>query len=291
VPLRPLGLDDMLTGTVRYMRSNPSLALGVTAVVMVVVQAIQLLVEFALVGIDPAELAQGRSSGLVGSLIGTVGISLVSVVLGAVLAGLLLVALGQAVLGRSIGVRQAWQVIAPRVPGLIVLSLLVWLAIMVVVLAPTFLGLVFAATGSGGGIVLGLLLLVVAVVVTCYLGVLWVFAPAAYVLEPIGPMAALRRSVGLVRGYWWRTFGILLLTGLMIVIPAVVVMVVVVLLSVLLPPAAMLISVPLASVVLATFATPFGVGVTGLLYLDQRIRKERLDLELARSADWPAAPR
>jgi hypothetical protein len=29
---------------------------------------------------------------------------------------------------------------------------------------------------------------------------------------------------------------------------------------------------------------PFGIGVTGLLYIDQRIRQERFDVELARSA-------
>ena len=45
----------------------------------------------------------------------------------------------------------------------------------------------------------------------------------------------------------------------------------------------MMVRTAIAYVVVGTFATPFGVGVIGLLYVDQRIRKERLDLDLARS--------
>jgi hypothetical protein len=34
-------------------------------------------------------------------------------------------------------------------------------------------------------------------------------------------------------------------------------------------------------VVVTTFATPYFAGLTGLLYVDQRIRRERYDLQLA----------
>ena len=37
----------------------------------------------------------------------------------------------------------------------------------------------------------------------------------------------------------------------------------------------------LVSVLVTTFATPFLAGLTGLLYVDQRIRRERYDLQLA----------
>jgi Na+/serine symporter len=83
-------------------------------------------------------------------------------------------------------------------------------------------------------------------------------------------------------------FGILLLSGLIVIIPAVVVMG---LFGALAPePAdtATLVRTAIAYVVVGTLATPFVTGVTGLLYVDQRIRQERLDLELAR---YPAPPR
>jgi hypothetical protein len=283
VPLRPLGVGDMLAGAVGYVRANPLVTLGVTAAVIVVAQALQLVVDLALPRIDPAALARGRISGLVGSVLGTFGSALVSIVLSAVLAGLLLVVLSQALLGRRIELRQAWQVLAPRVPGLIGLSLLIGLVVAAVVLVPALLALVAAATGSGSAIALGVLLVLVAVAAAFYLSVLWVLAPAAYVLEPIGVTAALRRSGRLLHGSWWRTFGILLLSGLLIGIPAIVVMGLFGVLTTEPLDAATMVRAAIASVVIGTFAAPFGVGVTGLLYVDQRIRKERLDLELARA--------
>jgi Na+/serine symporter len=103
------------------------------------------------------------------------------------------------------------------------------------------------------------------------------------VLEPIGVTAALGRSARLVRGSWWRTFGILLLSGLLVVIPAIVVMGLFGALTVGPLDTAAMVRAVIAYAVVGTFATPFIAGVTGLLYVDQRIRKERLDLDLARS--------
>jgi hypothetical protein len=291
VPLRPLGVGDILAGAWGYIRANPLVTLGVTAVVMVVAQAVQLIVDLTLPQIDPAELARGRISGLVGSVLGTLGSSVVAIVLGAVLTGLLLVVLSRAVLGQRIGVQESWQAVARRVPGLVGLTLLITLAIGATAGVLFVIAFVAAATGSGAAIVLAALLVMVAVAAALYLSVLWVFAPAAYVLEPVGVTAALGRSRQLVRGSWWRTLGILLLTGLLVIVPAIIVMGLFGALSVEPPDAAMMVRTAIASVVVTTFATPFGVAVTGLLYLDQRIRKERLDLELVRSADQPEAPR
>jgi hypothetical protein len=145
-----------------------------------------------------------------------------------------------------------------------------------------------AAMGSGSAIALAVLLVLVAVAGTVYLSVLWVLAPAAYVLEPIGVMAALGRSIRLVTGSWWRTFGILLLTALLVGIPAIVVMGLFGAFSVDPADPGVLVRTAIATVIVSTFLTPFFTGITGLLYIDQRIRQERFDLELA---NYPAAPR
>jgi hypothetical protein len=220
-------------------------------------------------------------------VLGTVGSSVVGIALGSVLTGLLLVALSRAVLGQRIGVREAWQTVARRVPGLIGLGLLIGLVLGAIAAVMALTSLVAAATGSGRAILLSLLLFMVAMAAVAYLAVLWVLAPAAYVLEPIGVAAALGRSRQLVRGSWWRTFGILLLTWLVIAVPAGVVMALFGAISVGPPDTATMIRTAIASVVVATFLVPFLTGVIGLLYVDQRIRKERLDLELARSAGQP----
>jgi hypothetical protein len=287
VPLRPLAVGDVLAGAVGYIRANPLVTLGVTAAVAVVVQAVQLIVNLALPRIDPAALVRGRVDGLVGSLLGTAGSTLVGLVLGSVLTGILLVVLSRAVLGQRIGVGEAWGATARRVPGLLGLGILIGLVIAAIGVVLILVALVAAATGSGGAILLAVLLVLVAVAAIAYLGVLWAFAPAAYVLEPIGVTSALGRSGRLVRGSWWRTFGILLLAWLLITVPGVVVMGLFGAVTVGPPDASTMVRTAIASVVVTTFAVPFLTGVTGLLYVDQRIRKERLDLDLARSAGQP----
>jgi hypothetical protein len=290
VPLRPLALGDVLVGAVGYIRANPISTLGVTAVLMVVAQAIQLIVELAVPRIDPADLAAGRIDGLAGSAAGTFLSAIVGIVLGAALSGLLLVVLSRAVLGQSLGVREAWHTVARRVPGLIGLTCLVALAVGVTAVVLVLVALVVAATGSGTAIAVAVLLVLVAMAGAAYLSVRWALAPAAYVLEPIGVTAALGRSGRLVQGSWWRTFGILLLSGLLVLIPAIAVLGV---LGVFTfgppdPDPGTAVRAAIAYVVVGTFATPFVTGVTGLLYVDRRIRQERFDLDLAA---YPDAPR
>jgi hypothetical protein len=71
---------------------------------------------------------------------------------------------------------------------------------------PAVLGAVgLYVLGVSGGIAL-------LIIPGIWLLVLWYFAAQAAVLENASPMAAVRRSVELVRGSWWRVFGLILLT-------------------------------------------------------------------------------
>ncbi|HEX2102118.1 MAG TPA: hypothetical protein VHF51_00565 [Solirubrobacteraceae bacterium] len=58
----------------------------------------------------------------------------------------------------------------------------------------------------------GLVLLIVPGV---WLLVLWYFAAQAAVVESASPVQAVRRSTELVKGSWWRVFGLILATGLL----------------------------------------------------------------------------
>ncbi|OLT04458.1 hypothetical protein BJF90_22815 [Pseudonocardia sp. CNS-004] len=287
MPLRPLAAGDVLAGAWGFVKENPALTIGVSAAVVFIGQLLQMFIEFALPGIDPEELARGRTEGLVGSVLGVAGSGVVSVVVSAALSGLLLVAFGQAVLGRRIGFGEAWKVIAPRVPGLVGLTLLVASVFVVIMLFP-MAGLLAAATGSAGA--------------SCW-GASWCRSRSwpsstwrccgrsrtrCTFWSPSGVIDALKRSAGLVHGAWWRIFGVLLLAGLIVGVAAAVVMGVFGAFVAEPDGVAEMARVAIASTLVGTFATPFGVGVAGLLYVDQRIRRERFDLELAR---YPAAPR
>jgi hypothetical protein len=155
---------------------------------------------------------------------------------------------------------------------------------------------------------LGLLFLLFLLVIplSAWLYVLFAFAPAATVLESAGPLTALRRSVHLVRGAWWRTFGISLLAGAMVMIVS---------LGYQLP---MQLAAPEPPVVtpdtsasevmldqlrsqtglyavaalLGTLLTQLAAAVflpliTALLYVDRRIRKEDLAHTLAEASAEP----
>jgi hypothetical protein len=83
--------------------------------------------------------------------------------------------------------------------------------------APIF----FAVVIAGLGIALGLALLVLPGI---YLAVRWYFVPQTVVIEDARAAAALRRSAALVRGSWWRTFGLIVMANLAAIVPAVLLM-------------------------------------------------------------------
>ncbi len=76
----------------------------------------------------------------------------------------------------------------------------------------------FAAVALAvAGIVLGFAALIVPGI---YLTVRWYFVPQAVVIEGARGPLALSRSGLLVEGFWWRTFGLVVLANIAIAIPA-----------------------------------------------------------------------
>lgn len=77
-----------------------------------------------------------------------------------------------------------------------------------------FTPIFFAVLLAAAGILLGLLLIVPGI----YLFVRWYFVPQAVVIEGSSGAAALRASGRLVTGAWWRTFGMVLLANVIILL-------------------------------------------------------------------------
>jgi len=150
------------------------------------------------------------------------------------------------------------------------------------VFAPLFMALLLVLAG----VVLGLLLLVIPGV---YLAVRWYFVTPAVVVEGARGAAALRRSSELVRGNWWRVFGILVGTGLVAALPT---------FAVAIPFGVMaeasdLDAPALAGTILGeTLVGPFGALVLALLYFDLRSRHRAAQIPGAVSAppDPPGLP-
>jgi uncharacterized membrane protein len=79
-----------------------------------------------------------------------------------------------------------------------------------------FTPLFFAVLLAALGIALGFVIFVVPGI---YLAIRWYFVPQAVVIEGARGAGALSRSGQIVTGYWWRTFGLVLLANVAIVIP------------------------------------------------------------------------
>jgi hypothetical protein len=96
-----------------------------------------------------------------------------------------------------------------------------------------------------------------------------------------------------VRGSWWRTFGIYLLATILASVVASVLAVPFALAGTFLSldslasgslPLTYTVPLALGTLVTGVVTLPFSAGVVALLYVDRRIRREALDLELARAA-------
>ncbi|MCM3887641.1 hypothetical protein, partial [Frankia sp. R82] len=263
IPLRPLALGEILDGTFATIRANPGATIGVTLASAAVVETVATLIA----------IGTQDSSGVAQAL-GTVASLALELVLSLFLSGVLSVVVSEATLGSRIGPTDAVRRIAPRLPGLFALTVAVFVAVA--------LGLVA--------------LLVGAIVVWVYLSL----ATPVYVLEGAGVRHALRRSVAIVRGSWWRTFGILLLAMLVALMLNAVFAI---------ATGIVLASAPgvfgefldgdlttvghivqgIGNLVATTVSAPIMAGAVVLLYVDLRIRREGLDVTLAEAARQRAA--
>lgn len=106
---------------------------------------------------------------------------------------------------------------------------------------------------------------VVGIPLAVYLLVRWIFFPQTVAIDDLGSKDAADLSARIVKGQWWRTFGILLVVWALAGLPALAV-------AVLFAPAAVIAS-GLASAAVAVIILPFVAVASTLLYYDLRSRE------------------
>jgi len=301
----------MLNGAIVSARRNPAATFGLAVIIMTIYGVLyaifQAVARSPLAQLQSMERALNNGQNLsqqqthqLASIFGVllpVGatVFVVSLVLTSTLTGMLSAVIGRGVLGRRIGLGEAWQ--AGRVGSVVLTSLLLLLigicvplpvAVVVVALILLHMTPVAVLIGVLGGIaslVFGLLLIVR----------LSLTLPAL-VLERISPTSAVKRSFELSHGNFWRLFGIQLLTSIIAGVAALVLTVPFTLVGGLAGgPADLfgasatasttgLLIAAVGRIVASAVTAPITAGVVVLLYTDLRMRREGLDSALRTAA-------
>ena len=311
IPLRPLSIGDIYQGAFAAIKTNARTMFGFTAALLGVVLVISIATNYAIINLvlpnylssdSPYSAAFTSLSGSFSQLGGTLLQALATVLL----SGLIVVAVSRSVLGRVASSKEVWERTKSKFLPLIGLNIITGIisGLMVIIGIVAFFVLLASVASTaetetelwqGMGIALvGIFILIVAgVVVSSYLSIKFSVASPAMVLENLGVFASIGRSWSLTRGNFWRLFGINILTNIIISMVTGVFSGVVVLLGTFSTVVAssstndfmgalsitFIISMVMTAISLL-ITLPFSSSVNALLYIDLRMRKEGLDVEL-----------
>ncbi|WP_374007699.1 hypothetical protein [Leifsonia sp. LS-T14] len=316
IPLRPLTVGTLLAAPFQALRRNPRITVGAAlllqgipsiVVSVLIARGIALLVGRVISG-DASDQPALRA-GLIGGAIVLGVVSLViSTVFSALLQGVIVGEVARETVGDKLTFGALWRLVKGRIGALIgwtLLFALAWIVVLALVAAVVVaLAMLGGPAGTIGavsvGIIGGLGLIPLAVWINTKLSMV----PSAIVLERLPLMAAVARSWRLTRGYFWRTFGIIALVAVIVYAITQTISIPFGLLGGMLggvfaPTSATSTSTEtmsqllvtqlsvnvLASIVTAivgAIASVIQTAAVSLLYIDLRMRKEGLDLELVR---------
>ena len=312
IPLRPIGLGEIIDGSITTIRRFPKATLGFTAGVMAISTAISTAVALGELPSlqrlsERAGTGQNPTSADIAPAVGwLVTYGVVSLLLGlavsVILTGTLTAVVGRAVLGQRTTVSQAWEQARGRIGALIGLTLLILAIFAGLWIVAIGLPIAALVTIGTAGVVLAVVAFIAVIPLTVFFWVKLSLAPAAVVLERVSPAAAIGRSWRLTRGSFWRVFGIWIVAYLVIIVASLAIEVPFRLIADLLtgtggfsftaPPASvsgarLVTSILIGAVgglVAATVTRPMIAGVAALLYIDLRMRREGLDIALQTAA-------
>ncbi|MFJ5728639.1 glycerophosphoryl diester phosphodiesterase membrane domain-containing protein [Streptomyces paradoxus] len=307
IPLRPLGVGEILDGAVSTMRTHWRTVLGISLTVAVLTEVIVVLFQGLVLDDsstealnDPSATLSELSRAMGDAMLNSSVVFVISLVGTVIATALLTTVTSRAVLGKSVTIGEAWRDARPQILklfGLICVLLLITVGVVTVGALP---GLLVTVVGNNGaGVALTVLGIIGAGIVALWLAIRFSLASPALMLEKQGIKKAMSRSAKLVQGTWWRIFGIQLLATLIANVVASIIVIPFTLLAAALSGDGLtgwlntgvgslgwtfLIISGIGSVIGSMITFPITAGVTVLLYIDQRIRREALDLELARAA-------
>jgi len=238
--LRPKNIGDILGDAFRIYGSNFLRLLAIVAIVEVPLGIVAIV--FGLLGFFGVSVTSVLADlwAFIGAMVVFIVIFvIVSIVASVLMTGAVIHAVSEQYVRQTISIGQAYRFALGR------------------------LGPMLGAAILAGLAVFGMAITVIGIPAAVYFGVRWLFVYQAALLEGTGSRAALSRSSALVKGTWWRVFGIILVIGIIVFAASVI-----------------LGLIPVVGGVIGTIlVTPIGVAGGTLLYYDLRVRKEEYSLE------------
>lgn len=300
VPLRPLGLGEVFDGAFRSVRSNPRVMFGFSALVVGVATLFGAVTQFLLIPLISgwftgvtSELDPAGTAGLADSFAfsaSTLGFTPWLLLAQGVLTGLLTASVSRSVIGQTATVGELWRRHRRQVAVLIGLGLAYMVASFLVMAAVVALVVVLFVNGQEAlGVIAALIGGLALVVGGIWISVRVLLVPPALVLEGEKATSAVVRGWKLSRGSFWRLLGIYLLAQLVVGVVGQVVFTPVYLVAMFafqdMTSAGAIAVVAVGQGIVYALTIVFTSAVVALLYIDVRMRREGLDVELARAAE------
>ncbi|HWR85967.1 MAG TPA: hypothetical protein VN200_08240, partial [Rhodoglobus sp.] len=309
IPLRPLTLGTILGASFQVLRRNPRptfglslLVSGATYILGLGVVAVVGFLAFSRVasatGADADAIAAGAGGLTLVSALIPVALAIIGT---ALLQGIVALEVARGTLGEKLTLRGLFAGAKGRIGALIGWTLLltgaIILSIAIVAGLIALIAVVGGAAGAVIGVLLGILLGLGLVVLYAWLSTKLAMVPSVLMLERVTLRQAIARSWSLTNGSFWKTLGILLLVAVILQTAASIVSApfsfVFGIGGVLINPTgdegALIATFIVTYVLLLLLSVVFGAlaavvqsATPALLYIDLRMRKEGLDLELNR---------
>lgn len=311
IPLRPLSIGDIYQGAFAAIKTNARTMFGFTAALLGVVLVISIATNYAIINLvlpnylSPSSPYAAVFTSLSGSF-SQLGGTLLQVLATVLLSGLIVVAVSRSVLGRVASSKEVWERTKSKFLPLIGLNIITSIIsglMMIIGIVVFFVLLASAASTAktdreflqdlGVSLVGLLILMVISALVSSYLSIKFSVASPAMVLENLGVFAAIGRSWSLTRGNFWRLFGINILTAIITSMVAGIFVGIADALGAIFivvgssSPEDVIASLNTTYILVMVMSTiaqllilPFTSSVNALLYIDLRMRKEGLDVEL-----------
>ncbi|WP_423181823.1 hypothetical protein [Arthrobacter sp. NyZ413] len=305
VPLRPLLFGEIMDGAFQTIRRNAKTMFSSALIVQIISTGLSGVASIGFLtmakvpagGFTSQAEAMSFFGPVIGMMAGVMAISLLSAVLSAILQGVLAIPVTRSALNRRTGFKQMWSLARSRILPLVGYGLLLLAGYLAIVVIVVLLGAIILASLGPVGLVLAIPLGLVAVAACVWIYTKLMVAPAAITVEELGVFAGIQRSWGLTTGSWWRIFGIVLLVTFMVgVIGSVVQMPISMAtggITAVVSPHASTQQLTTTTIVLTVVSLivsalvgavgfAFQTSVAALIYMDLRMRRDGLDLELLR---------